>query len=97
MNQRERFWRWANFEEVDRLPFWADWLGPWKAWQEQGLPVEPDMVGPGLALDDNQLKAWSLEYFGFEGMYSAFWGQPRVPVEIGVYPPFAAPNWSACL
>ncbi len=81
MNDRERFWRFANFQPLDRLPFWADWLGPWYRWREEGLPVGPDM-------DDDHLKQWSLDYFGFEGMYSVFWGHPRVPVEIGPYPTF---------
>ncbi len=32
------------------------------------------------------MRAWSIGHFGFEGMYSIFWGQPRVPVELGVCP-----------
>lgn len=81
MNARERFWHFVRFEEADRLPDWADWLGPWERWREEGLPVGPD-------LDDDRLKSWCLEYFGFEGMYSAFWGRPRVPVNIGPHPAF---------
>lgn len=81
MNNRERFWRTMRFQEVDRLPFWADWLGPWERWREEGLPVP-------VGLNDDQLRAWCLDYFGFEGMYSAFWGVPRVPVNIGLCPGF---------
>jgi uroporphyrinogen decarboxylase len=81
MNQRERFWRWARFEEVDHLPFWGDWLGPWEEWQPQGLPVDPTQ-------DDDLLKQWSIQHFGFDGMFSVFWGHPRVPVDIGVFPTF---------
>lgn len=83
MNKRERFWRTMRFEEVDRVPLWADWLGPWDRWRQEGLPAPTHM-------DNGQLKAWSLQFFGFDGMYSAFWGQPRVPVNIGVCPPFEA-------
>lgn len=39
MNNRRRFWKTMHFEPVDRLPFWSDWLGPWQAWQHQGLPL----------------------------------------------------------
>ncbi len=83
MTVRERFWRTMRFETVDRLPFWSDWLGPWQTWSQQGLPVSRDV--------DEQTfdrRAWFIEHFGFDGMYSAFWGQPRVPVNIGVCPAF---------
>jgi Uroporphyrinogen decarboxylase (URO-D) len=85
MNKRERFWRTVRFQEVDRLPLWADWLGPWKRWQEEGLPIP---AGLDAEIDDDRLTAWCLDYFGFEGMYSIFWGHPRIPVEIGPYPAF---------
>jgi hypothetical protein len=84
MIDRERFWRTMRFQSVDHLPFWADWLGPWERWRQEGLPLDP-----GVAGDSTALKAWCLDYFGFEGMYSAFWGVPRVPVSIGLYPGFA--------
>ncbi|MBM4460014.1 MAG: hypothetical protein FJ011_20020 [Chloroflexi bacterium] len=80
MTIRENFWRVVRFQPADHLPFWADWLGPWRRWRDEGLPVGEDM-------DDARFRAWVLDYFGFDGMYSAFWGQPRVPVEVGVYPP----------
>jgi len=72
-----------RFQEVDRLPFWADWLGPWKRWQGEGLPIGADM-------DNDRFRSWCLGFFGFEGMYSAFWGTPRVPVNIGLCPGFEA-------
>jgi hypothetical protein len=81
MSIRERFWRWANFEETADLPFWSDWLGPWLTWSKQGLPVP-------FPMDDDAFRPYCLERFGFEGMYSAFWGLPRVPVEIGLCPAF---------
>ncbi len=74
MNQRERFWRLMRFQPVDRLPDWADWLGPFHHWHAEGLPPE---------VDD---KAAIVEYFGFEGMFSAFWGIPRVPVNLRLLP-----------
>ncbi len=84
MNNRERFWRTMRFQAVDRLPFWADWLGPWETWRRQGLPIASP-AAPEL-FDE---RAWFIDFFGFEGMYSAFWGQPRVPVNIGLCPGFA--------
>jgi uroporphyrinogen decarboxylase len=82
MNSRERFWKWANFEPVDQIPDWADWLGPWETWLKQGLPAPAEMD------QDSDWKAWFIDHFGFEGMFSVFWGQPRVPVDIGPYPAF---------
>jgi hypothetical protein len=81
MNARERFWQLMRFERTAGLPFWADWLGPWRRWHEEGLPVD-------LGMNDEELRAWSIRHFGFEGMYSVFWGTPRVPVEIGILPAF---------
>ncbi|MGQ9610953.1 MAG: hypothetical protein ACUVWN_16775 [bacterium] len=70
MTKRERFWRTMRFQEVDRLPFWADWIGPFDRWHQEGMPRDVD----------------PFEFFGFEGLISAFWGNPRVPVNIGMYP-----------
>ncbi len=70
MTKRERFWRTMRFQEVDRLPFWADWIGPFERWHQEGMPKDVD----------------PFEFFGFEGLISAFWGNPRVPVNIGIYP-----------
>jgi hypothetical protein len=85
MNRRERFWRTVRFQETDRLPLWADWLGPWKRWREEGLPIPTDLDDDK---DDDKLKAWCLDYFGLDGMYSIFWGHPRIPVEVGPWPAF---------
>jgi len=82
MNPRERFWKWANYEETVHLPFWSDWLGPWETWKKQGLPV------PETGEDASDQRMWFIEHFGFEGMYSIFWGEPRIPVNIGPYPEF---------
>ena len=72
MTPRERFWRTMRFESTDRIPFWADWIGPFERWRAEGMPedVEP------------------FEFFGFEGLVSAFWGDPRVPVSLGLCPGF---------
>ncbi len=70
-----------SFDTSAGIPFWADWLGPWQRWKKEGLPVD-------LAKGEEFLRSWCLDHFGFEGMYSIFWGQPRVPAEIGVCPAF---------
>ena len=84
LTNRERFWRTMRFQPVDRLPFWADWLGPVEQWRQQGMP------GAGNIADDGDVRAWFVDLFGFEGMYSAFWGTSRVPVNIGVCPGLAS-------
>ena len=84
LTNRERFWRTMRFQPVDRLPFWADWLGPVEQWRQQGMP------GAGNIADDGDIRAWFVDLFGFEGMYSAFWGTSRVPVNIGVCPGLAS-------
>jgi len=77
VNARERFWRTMRFQEVDRLPLWADWVGPFTRWHTEGLPPE---------VNDRES---AVAYFQFEGMYSAFWGTHRVPVQLGLCPAFA--------
>jgi len=72
-----------RFEQVDRLPLWADWLGPLERWRAEGMPVE-ERRGE---FSPRQIETF-LEFFGFEGMYSVFWGRPRVPVNIGLCPAF---------
>jgi hypothetical protein len=37
-------------------------------------------------MNDDDFRLWCLKQYGFEGMYSAFWGVPRVPVNIGPCP-----------
>ncbi len=81
LSSKERFWRVMRFQKVAALPFWGDWIGPWERWKKEGLPVDTD------AKEDQQ-RSWCLKHFGFEGMYSIFWGEPRVPVSIGVHPAF---------
>ena len=81
MNIRERFWRFARYQEIDRLPFWADWIGPFKRWRTEGFPIDVDV-------DQPESRAPWLDFFGFEGMYSAFWGVPRVPVSVMIGPEF---------
>ena len=76
LTNRERFWRLMRFESVDRLPYWADWLGPFARWHGEGLAPE---VNP---------RADAVDYFRFEGMYSAFWGVRRVPVNLRLQPGF---------
>jgi uroporphyrinogen decarboxylase len=80
LSSRERFWRTVRFEPVDRLPFWADWLGPVERWKREGLPIDVDLA------DGAGIRRWFADFFGFDGMYSAFWGTSRVPVNIGVCP-----------
>jgi len=85
MNSRERFWKAMNFEKVDKLPNWSDWIGPWRTWRHQGLPIE---VPEGIDEETYDTNEWFVNFFGTEGMYSAFWGTSRVPVDIAVNPPF---------
>ena len=84
MDIRERFWRTMRFQPVDRAPDWADWLGPWDRWRHEGLDL-PE----GYDDDTVDMRAWCLDHFRFEGMYSAFWGVPRVPVNVGVHPAYS--------
>lgn len=79
-NSRERFWRTMRYQPVDHLPFWADWLGPAERWKQEGLPIDVDLG------DGTSVRQWFVDFFGFDGMYSAFWGTSRVPVNVGVCP-----------
>jgi len=80
LSRRERFWRTMRYRPVDRLPFWADWLGPVERWKKEGLPIDIDPA------DGTGMRQWFVDHFGFDGMYSAFWGTSRVPVNVGVCP-----------
>lgn len=82
MNAKERFWKFIRFEEVDQVPFWSDWLGPLDSWEKEGLPVDREEV------ERKGEKQWFVDFFGCEGMYSAFWGTHRVPVNLGICPSF---------
>ncbi|MHB9032720.1 MAG: uroporphyrinogen decarboxylase family protein [Anaerolineae bacterium] len=79
---RERFWSFSRYEPVDYVPYWGDWVGPVERWRLEGCPI-PNDIG-----DDNE-RRWFIDYFGFEGIFSAFWGEQRVPVNIGAYPGLA--------
>ena len=78
---RERFWRCMRYEPTDRVPYWGDWLGPYQRWRNEGLPMSADVA-------DAEAREWFIGHYGFEGIYSAFWGAPRVPVNIGICPSF---------
>ncbi|MBT3272292.1 MAG: hypothetical protein HN368_03990 [Spirochaetales bacterium] len=82
MDSRERFWRVMRFEQVDYIPFWGDWLGPYDRWISEGMKPANDKLG------DVEQVEWFSQYFDFDGIYSAFWGTSRVPVDIGVCPAF---------
>ena len=77
MTARERFWLWADYESKD-LPAWGDWVKPYEFWVRQGMPPMPE--------GQTDEREYMRQYFGFEGIYSAFWGQSRLPVELGIYP-----------
>lgn len=85
MTQRERFWRWANYETPTDLPAWGDWLGPYQFWLQQGLPPMPERY---RAMEDGQSQ-YFLDLFGQEGKYSAYWGTSRVPVNLAICPAYA--------
>ena len=53
---RERFWRTARFQPADRLPFWADWLGPAERWRQEGLPIDVDPQ------DGDAVRAWFVRW-----------------------------------
>lgn len=82
LTPRERFWRFCAFEPVDYVPYWGDWVGPAERWRKEGCPI------PETFTDSSQ-RRWFLEYFQFEGIFSAFWGEQRVPVNIGLYPGYS--------
>jgi hypothetical protein len=81
LTERERFWRFCRFEPLDRLPYWGDWVGPAERWRREGCPIPAD-------LPDGSQRRWFIDHFHFEGIFSAFWGEDRVPVNIGLYPGF---------
>ena len=83
MTQRERYHRFIKDQRPEDMPLWGDWVGPYDAWVRQGMPPAPEKYekkgGAGQYL---------LDYFGFEGKYSAFWGSARLPVNTGIMPGF---------
>lgn len=77
MTPRERFHLWADYRTKD-LPAWGDWLGPYEFWLPQGLPPMPK--------DQSGLLDYFAELFHHEGIYSAYWGTSRLPVNLGICP-----------
>ena len=84
MTQRERFRRFAEFQRPEDMPLWGDWVGPYDMWLSQGMPPAPEKY----FTDGGGVSQYMLDYFGFEGKYSAFWGSGRLPVNIGLSPGF---------
>lgn len=83
MTARERFLRWADYETND-IPAWGDWLGPYDFWLPQGLPPAP----PEEQADPTWQRDYFARLFRAEGVYSAYWGTSRVPVNTGLCPGF---------
>jgi uroporphyrinogen decarboxylase len=81
MTQRERYHRFITHQKPADIPLWGDWVGPYEAWVAQGLPPAPEGYKGGGG-------QYLLDYFGFEGKYSAFWGSARLPVNLGIMPGF---------
>lgn len=86
MTPRERFKLWANYETKE-LPAWGDWIsfggytGPYFFWIPQGLPPMPE--------GEDDLLKYYCKLFDYEGIYSAYWGTARVPVNLGICPGFS--------
>jgi len=85
MNQRERYHKFIKEQNPADMPFWGDWVGPYKEWVEQGMQPAPESY---LAEGDEGRRRYMMEYFGFEGIYSIFWGPSRLPVNLNIDPPF---------
>lgn len=77
MTPRERFLLWADYQTKD-LPAWGDWVDLYDYWVPQGMPSVPEGKDSG--------REYMIEYFGFEGIYSAYWGTSRLPVDLGMVP-----------
>ena len=77
MTPRERFHLWANYQTKD-IPAWGDWVGPYQFWVPQGLPPMPE--------GQTDAQEYQREYFNHEGIYSAYWGTSRLPVDLGMVP-----------
>jgi len=80
MTQRERYLKlFVEQQDPTDLPLWGDWLNAHPNWVDQGMPPVPEGANPRNFLQD---------MMGFEGIYSAYWGTGRVPVNIGPFPGF---------
>ena len=85
MTQRERYHQFIKYQRPEDMPLWGDWIGPYKKWVSQGMPPAPEKyMAPGGGGPDKYM----LDYFGFEGKYSAYWGTGRLPVHTGIAPAF---------
>ncbi|MDD4774608.1 MAG: hypothetical protein PHZ09_13560, partial [Eubacteriales bacterium] len=79
MTQRERYHKFFNGQNSADMPLWGDWVAPYDNWIKQGLPYD------GSRPKDRN---YMLDHFGFEGIYSIYWGTGRLPVNIGLMPHF---------
>ena len=85
MTQRERYQRFIEFQRPEDMPLWGDWVGPYDKWVSQGMPPAP---GHYMSEGGGGANQYLLDYFEFEGKYSAFWGAGRLPVNTGLDPAF---------
>lgn len=85
MTKRERYHRFIKYQNPEDMPLWGDWIGPYNKWVSQGMPEAPSayMEEGGGGAD-----RYLMDFFGFEGKFSAFWGNNRLPVNIGIAPAF---------
>ena len=79
MTQRERYHKFFTEQNPADMPLWGDWIAPYDKWIKQGLPYDGSRL---------QNRNFMLEHFGFEGIYSIYWGTGRLPVNIGLMPGF---------
>ncbi|MCL2816268.1 MAG: hypothetical protein FWD23_16870, partial [Oscillospiraceae bacterium] len=85
MTQRERYHRFIKYQNPEDMPLWGDWIGPYNTWLSQKMPPAPEKY---TAAGGGGIDRYMLDYFGFEGKYSAYWGTGRIPVNIGIAPAF---------
>ena len=85
MTQRQRYLEFIKGKPCD-LPLWGDWVGPYSEWLKHGLPPAPEVYRNAAGILDD--RAYQRDYFGYEGIYSCFWGTGRLPVNVGLCPGF---------
>jgi hypothetical protein len=83
LTQRERYLRFIDQQRMEDIPNWGDWVGPYEAWVSQGMPPDPCSGG---SREWSQNIPYFVKLFGFEGVYSAYWGTGRIPVNISLLP-----------